>query len=61
MESREIEARVQEIVDLIDELSEELRREPRTTACVTLRVNPDKTIYIEPRRGEISFWLGEGL
>jgi hypothetical protein len=57
MESREIESRVQEIVDLIDELSEELRHAGEECCISGLRV-ARREISVDPDGSKISFWLG---
>ncbi len=60
MESREIEARVQEIVDLIDELSEELRHAGEECCISGLHV-ARKEVCVDSSgvdETKLSFWLG---
>jgi predicted Co/Zn/Cd cation transporter (cation efflux family) len=59
MESREIESRVQEIKDLVDELSEELRHAGER-CNITLSVSR-RELWIDPSgldETQLSFWLG---
>jgi len=59
MESREIETRVQEIVDLIAVLDDDLRHAGEE-CCITLSVSR-KELWIDPSgldETKLSFWLG---